>query len=389
MNSYLDYLLFVGKCLTLDFHPEKRDEIRNIIRNETISWEKIVFISSNQFVLPAFYIQFERNNLAPDLPADLNEYLNEITNLNRERNKSILGQIRKINQVLNRHDIIPTYLKGTAHLLDGLYTDIGERMIGDIDFLVSEDKMVEVAEILIQEDGYEPMAEYFPEMLKKLKHYPRLRHDKYVSSIEIHKEILNPGHQHLIRGYDVMAGNKPVVIKNTKATVPSIPNMIIHNVLNAQLSDKSILFGDILLRQMYDLLLLAQKENILCVADNFGRCKNVFDSYFATCTFIFSNPVGVSYTKSWRTLLYLKRLKFFMSYKKIWKIYRAVIYLSIRLINYIKKLILFIFHKNTRKLITRNLMDKQWYGKHFNSYRSFFKSSLLTNSSDNIKSSDE
>jgi hypothetical protein len=30
------------------------------------------------------------------------------------------------------HDISPIFLKGTAHLLDGMYMDIGERMVGEI-----------------------------------------------------------------------------------------------------------------------------------------------------------------------------------------------------------------------------------------------------------------
>jgi len=40
------------------------------------------------------------------------------------------------------------YFKCTANLLDGIYSDVGERMIGDIDFLVKEEDYFRTAAIL-------------------------------------------------------------------------------------------------------------------------------------------------------------------------------------------------------------------------------------------------
>ena len=62
----------------------------------------------------------------------------KIYGLNRERNIQILQRIDDITAELNKKNIQPVFLKGTANLLDGLYSDLGERMIGDIDFLVKE-----------------------------------------------------------------------------------------------------------------------------------------------------------------------------------------------------------------------------------------------------------
>jgi len=41
-----------------------------------------------------------------------------------------------MNATLNTAGISPIYLKGTGNLIDGIYGDVGERIIGDIDFLV-------------------------------------------------------------------------------------------------------------------------------------------------------------------------------------------------------------------------------------------------------------
>ena len=36
------------------------------------------------------------------------------------------------------NNITPIFLNGAENLLEGLYKDIAERMIGDIDFIISE-----------------------------------------------------------------------------------------------------------------------------------------------------------------------------------------------------------------------------------------------------------
>ena len=42
-----------------------------------------------------------------------------------------------MSEILNNEKIDYVFIKGAAMLLGGYFTDIGERMIGDIDFLVN------------------------------------------------------------------------------------------------------------------------------------------------------------------------------------------------------------------------------------------------------------
>jgi len=72
------------------------------------------------------------------VPDVLEQHLKEIYTLNRTRNEQILLQVKEMNATLNAANISPIYLKGTGNLIDGIYGDIGERIIGDIDFLVAE-----------------------------------------------------------------------------------------------------------------------------------------------------------------------------------------------------------------------------------------------------------
>ena len=79
--------------------------------------------------------------------------MKHITNLNRDRNTQIIQQAQELNSLLLANNIIPIFLKGTGNLLAGIYEDIGERMVGDIDFIFSKEDYPKAITILI-EFGY-------------------------------------------------------------------------------------------------------------------------------------------------------------------------------------------------------------------------------------------
>jgi len=151
--TYKEALLFIGKSLTLDCYPGRADEIRSVIRSGSVIWEQIVSVGTAHFVFPALFLQFKRSGLLPELPADLVVYMEEFTELNRQRNRQLIEQATELTALLNLHGISPVFLKGTAHLFDGLYNDIAERMIGDIDFLVTEKDLIKASDVMMNQ-GY-------------------------------------------------------------------------------------------------------------------------------------------------------------------------------------------------------------------------------------------
>ena len=55
-----------------------------------------------------------------------------------------------MNELLVANNITPVFLKGTGNLLEELYEDIAERMVGDIDFIVLNVDYLKVTEILLR-----------------------------------------------------------------------------------------------------------------------------------------------------------------------------------------------------------------------------------------------
>lgn len=84
---------------------------------------KFIQLSSNHLIIPAVFKRLKERELTGCFSVELAEHLEDLLQLNIDRNRQILQQIEEISAYLNYAGIEPVYLKGTANLLDGLYTD--------------------------------------------------------------------------------------------------------------------------------------------------------------------------------------------------------------------------------------------------------------------------
>ncbi len=125
--NYKETLFFVARALTINHEKHNFDFIKKQIKENLVDWGKVVQLSTKHYVFPALYCNLKRANLIELVPKDLVEYMEHITQLNRERNQQIITQAKEINELLLENDITPIFLKGTGNLLEGLYEDIAER----------------------------------------------------------------------------------------------------------------------------------------------------------------------------------------------------------------------------------------------------------------------
>ena len=180
--NYKEILFFIAKCLTISLEEKNRDEIEIILKTTDVDWGAVVKVSTSHYVFPAIYCNFKRADFLKYLPADLVDYMKHITNLNRDRNRQIIQQAKELNSLLLANNIGPIFLKGTGNLLAGLYKDIAERMVGDIDFIFSKEDCLKAITIL-REFGYSEVEKkeyYLPD---EKKHYRRLQKENNIAAI--------------------------------------------------------------------------------------------------------------------------------------------------------------------------------------------------------------
>ena len=255
-NSELYLLAF--QCLVNEQSLEFDSYFKyNILPNEE-SLYRFIRLSSNHLVLPAVYRRLQKTGLSDNLSPDLAEHLNEILQLNIKRNEEILQQTEEINLHLNSAGIQPVYMKGSANLLDGLYPDLTDRMIGDIDFLVRDEDFLPAAEIVIKL-GYKTDREIYDD-IKTLKDYPRLFRNDVPADIEIHRLPVIPKYADWFNTELIFKEKKQIQSK-INCFVPSDKHKLIQNFIHSQLSNKGHKHRLVSLRDLYDCYLLLERVN--------------------------------------------------------------------------------------------------------------------------------
>jgi hypothetical protein len=267
--TYKETLFFIGKCLTINHDQKNKIIIENELKSENIDWESVVKLSTAHYVFPALYCTLKRAEFLPYVPEDLVEFMKHITDLNRERNQKLLSQTKEINELLLVNNITPIFLKGTGNLLEGLYEDIGERMIGDIDFIVSNDDYLKAIEILHNEN-YKPIKE--SELDRSFHwHYPTLIHPEKIGAVEIHNKILKRPYSSIL-SYGIL--EKGLQNKFNFKFI-SDEHKILVALLQEIINDNLYYSKRISLRTVYDVFLITQKGNYTIVLND----KNIFKKF--------------------------------------------------------------------------------------------------------------
>ncbi len=369
MNN-LDLFYFTARCLMLDDHPELGEEIKATMKEEKIDWNRFVSLCSNNLILPVIYLKFKRNNIIELLPSGLSDFLKEIYDLNVIRNTLILKQINEVTETLNKNHITPIFLKGAAHLIDEVYSDIGERIMTDIDFLVSEEDYLKSANILM-DNGYSIPTDIPAFVIPEYqKHYPRLSKKGYVADLEVHRTLTEQT-LNWFNSRIVTAEMRPSK-KLNKCYVLSDKHKIIHNFVHSQMNSDGHSESIISLKDIYDLYLLSKNTSLLPVLQAI-ECKQKAIGYFAFADKTF----GLNKTLFPETNIYSKILIFRHNLNQrsfiFYHINRTIRFFKHRIFEvYLAYLIKSVYSREMRRSVIKKFRDPEWYRLFFRHYTNFF-----------------
>ena len=299
--TYKETLFFIGQSLTINHSTENKIAIEKLLKENSVDWDAVVKVSTGHFVFPALFCNLKRAHFLHYLSEELVNYMVHITDLNRERNQKIIAQAKEINELLLVNNITPIFLKGTGNLLEGLYEDIAERMVGDMDFIVSKEEYEKTIELLLN-FGYETVhkKEYF---YPEFKHYPRIhkKDTKSIVAVEIHKELLT--HKYAKEFNYEIVKNDTQNINNS--TVLSDANQLNLTVIAKQINDSGNEYKTISLRNAYDVFLLSQKTTAKNAIAIFHKLHEPLNNFLAVCYEVMGKISSLEYTITNKTTLYL------------------------------------------------------------------------------------
>ena len=342
--------------MTISLEDENKQEIEKQLQSNTIDWEAVVEVSTTHYVFPALYCNLKRVDFLHYLPRELVNFMEHITSLNRERNEQIIAQAKDLNRLLLKNNIRPIFLKGTGNLLAGIYEDIAERMLGDIDFLFSKDDYPKAITIL-RAHGYSEVHKYgyhFPNE----KHYRRLQKANNIAAIEIHRELLDVKKYRDEFNFNVVAKDSQVICG---ASVLSNANQINLTILSKQINDSGFYYNAMPLRNAYDVFLLSKETSAKEAVNTLNKLKHPANCFLAACHEVFNYVDSLQYNSTKMAASYLSDFNRQFANPKATKRKHKRIQLYIYVKHKLDLIYKSIIYKEYRVWLIKKITDKNWY----------------------------
>jgi len=342
--------------LTISLEAKNGQEIEKQLKSTIIDWDTVVKLSTSHYVFPAMYCNFKRADFLKYLPADLVDYMKYITNLNRDRNTQIIQQAQELNNLLLANNIRPIFLKGTGNLLAGIYDDIAERMVGDIDFIFSKEDYPK-AVIVLNKNEYS-FVEKIPYDLP-FRHYPRLKKEDRIAGVEIHHEILLRKYSKEFN-YSFIEKDSQVI---NEVAVLSYANKLNLSIIANQINDNGFYYKRMALRNAYDVFLLSKKTSAKDAVNTLNNLTNPLNCFLAACYEVFNTVDSLEYNNTKKAASYLSVFNSQFTNRKITKRRHKLIKTYLFLKYRMSILINVILYKNSRVWLFKRVTDKYWYNQ--------------------------
>lgn len=363
MNTSTIYRLVAGILAETD-----RDKITALLSRNRIDWNEFVRTASNNYVLQTLYIKFHKHNLTDILPSELGSHLEKVYSLNLIRNQRILIQATHINEVLKAGNITPVFMKGAGNLVDSLYCDAGERIMGDIDILTGPGNMEKAAGLLFAE-GYDTHSRFDRTTVGAMKHFPPVYRKGQPAQVDIHRLPVNIQYSHLFDYGEVFSMKRPA-LENPSFMVMSDAHKIRLSFIHSQLVHWGHQKALPCLRELYDLYLLSAREDPADVYASLNSLRGKAAGYLRVMNATFGIERVLPPSLRHRGKMYLIRHKFSLEKpaagRIIYKLLRAR-----RL--YIEIPVKGLFSKNYRTYMKVRLRNPEWYRRNLGIDRIFGK----------------
>ena len=245
-------------------------EILNGVDINNINFEKLITLASGHLMLPALFFNIQKKKASYLFPEDFIDYIKNIFAINKTRNEILLAEAKQLSQLLVENNINHIFLKGTALLLSNVFEDIGERMIGDIDFIIQHKDEENIKKVL-EKNKYSSKKPYNSSRFFRHRHLPKTTHENKIIAIEPHLKLLNPRYRCAFNTKRLLNDfNEGLETVKT----PSQSFLFDHCVYNFQINDDGFIGKKHSHRSIYDIYKLGCKKGLTiknCTKDIYVR----------------------------------------------------------------------------------------------------------------------
>ena len=262
-------------------------------------------MASGHLMLPALFFNIQKKKVFYLFPEDFIEYIKNIFEINKARNRILLSEAKELSELFYKNNIKHIFLKGTALLLSNVFEDIGERMVGDIDFIIQHKDEEKVKKVL-EKNNYCTSSNHVDlYRVFKPKHLPRMVNKNKTIAIEPHLELLSPKYRGVFNSKKLINTFKEEIIA---IKTPNEPFLFDHCIYALQFEDKGFFNSNHSHRSIYDIYKLNCKKSLTIK----NISKDIFIKHFflTIAEFkIFDIPVASSLSSNCSNRLLIQLFK--------------------------------------------------------------------------------
>ncbi len=287
-------MISLEEKLLVNILYRQENEVLKGIDPDNINFEKLITLASGHLMLPALFFNINKKNVSYLFPEDFIEYIKNIFEINKARNKILLSEAKELSELLYENNIKHIFLKGTALLLSNFFDDIGERMIGDIDFIIQYKDEENVKRVLEKNNYCNSLWNDSLYRVFKPKHLPRRINKNKTIAIEPHLELLSPKYRGVFNSKKLINTFKEEI---RAIKIPNEPFLFDHCIYAFQLEDKGFFNSNYSHRSIYDIYKLDCKNSLTIK----NIKKDIFIKYFflTIAKFkIFDIPIAFSLSRN-------------------------------------------------------------------------------------------
>lgn len=204
----------------------------------------MVELAEEHGLAPALWLVCRDRQLAP--PAVLGERLRSHHRSNVGRMIVLRQQVADVVGLMDEAGVDAVLLKGAAHLAEGIFDDIGQRVMSDIDVLVPPGDM-ERAGAALAAAGYDRA----PQPFGLEQHDVEYESGAAKAVVELHRSIGTPPLTAVLPVEQLRARARRVAAGAVEARVLCSRDALAHHVLHAQVQDREYAYLGLPLRQLH------------------------------------------------------------------------------------------------------------------------------------------
>ncbi len=235
----------VGRCLAPALPPDDKQELSDALKGNLVSWGALLLTANMNRCTPLWYVRLCDHGLIEIVPHDLREYLTQLHAANCERNQKIRSELIKIISLFNQEKIPVLLLKGAITFADNLYSDIGARMMNDLDLLVPEVDVFRAKNLLMSKGYIENQKDELEvqngKILSRGKHLTSIKKPGSPAKIELHYRVMHGIAGRILTTENTWETKNKVKLNNCIALLPAPTIRLLHTMIHATQTGKAFL----------------------------------------------------------------------------------------------------------------------------------------------------